>query len=245
MTDAGPAEGIELVVLPEGACINLSLSSHGSAPEAPLAAAIDVRWKALCEANPRFHDGDVLSVLNWAGTTILCEKRSFRELAVRPQVDTGCELLAVSGMVITLDSSGTPRLLLGKRHPQTRIYGGLWELGPSGGVPPPVDGRLSEQSLLQQLDAEMREEAGLSLAGATTNPVAIVRDLVAFSLDIVYRVDMAQLPDPTRSERGWEYTQIRWLSPREARAWAEADPDVFIPPTYSLLRRMDEHGRLY
>lgn len=229
------APGVEALLLEAGALLDIRIEP---APRSDaLTKAIDERWDALRLANPRFHDGEVLSVLSWHTTSITCKRASFRELAVRPEVPTGCELLAMTAVVSARGSDGHPRILLGRRHRETRVYGGLWELGPSGGIPPPEGKVVTTADLLRQVEAELHEEAGLSLAGADITLAGIVRDLQAFSLDAAFRVVLpVPLADLRPGERDWEYEEIRWLTPDEALSQANSHPAEFIPPTRLMLQ---------
>lgn len=237
------ADRVEWTPLAPNASLEITVAPFASPSHNP--QAVNNRWSQLCRQNPRFHDGEVLAITEHHGSILRCSPRSFREVAVQPEVRTGCEILAVTAVVIATGSDGRPRLLLGQRHAQTRIYGGFWELGPSGGVPPPPTGhaRLSEPDLRRQLEAELREEAGLSLADADVTLLGFARDLEAFSLDTAYKVAMrVPLEELRPAERDWEYAQVRWITPEEGVALTVHAAESLIPPTRFLLQRPELLG---
>jgi hypothetical protein len=208
-------------------------------PPAP-SAAIETEWARRVAANPMLHDGAVLSVLGFdADTNMIAARRdSYKRLAVQPRVPTGVRLLAVTAILRAVDASGASHVLLGRRSHRTRIYGGCWELGPSGGVgvPPPAVERMGLDELCEHLIEEVREEAGLSVEGPGV-PVAYVRDHVAFSDDLVLLLEAGPL-DAVKAASGpanWEYEETRWMPVADAAAF---DGDETIGATRAIFRAM-------
>src|SRR5262245_13445545 len=116
----------------------LTVTVSREAPPSP-SGAVTARWEQLCRENPRHYDGPLLSVVTFDPERgeMLCRRDQYQRLAVQPQVATGVHLLAVTGVLVATDGGGRRYVLLGRRGKQTRVFGGMWELGPSGGVAPP------------------------------------------------------------------------------------------------------------
>jgi len=145
-------------------------------PPAPT-AAVEAEWARRVALNPMLHDGGVLSVLGFDAETnaIAARRDTYKRLAVQPRVPTGVRLLAVTAVLRAVDAAGASYALLGRRSHRTRIYGGRWELGPSGGVglPPPAVEQMGLSELCEHLIEEVREEAGLRVHGPGV-PVAFL-----------------------------------------------------------------------
>lgn len=204
---------------------------------------IDAEWNRACAANPRMFDGPLLAVTAFdAGAgRITCRPDSFRHIIARPAVDTGVELLAVSAVILAEDAAGVTRVFLGRRGEETRIYGGMWELGPSGGITPPSPGIRSFgiEFVLAQLEEEMREEAGLSLAGAEISVGGFVRDFTAFSLDILITVrakEKVESLDRRLVRDGWEYGAAAWVPLDDIAAFDRSHGTSIIAPTRAAFR---------
>lgn len=183
----------------------------------PLAtAAVEQEWSRLVAGNPRLHDGGVLSVLSFDQDhhAILARRDSYKRLAVQPRVHTGVRLLGVTALLEAIDGSGRRHVLLGRRGVQTRLYGGQWEIGPSGGVslPPLNIERLSLADLCASLHDEISEETGLTAPVAGT-PAAYVRDHFACSDDLVIAFSLGELDAVRHLARpaNWEYQETHWM----------------------------------
>lgn len=217
--------------------------------------ALAARWAALCAANPRFHDGPILAVSALDITTgtfgavrapvidrIDAHVDSYRRLAVQPQVRTGVRLLGVTAIITALDAAGDVALLLARRAHNVRVYPDLWELGPSGGVnvPPPTVHTLDAQLLARAAFDEIEEEIGdaaAAMLGGPDNfvPLAIIRDDMAFSDDVILRMRHPAPPSLRAAiNTSWEYAQTQWVPLRELRAWSRTNP--CIPPTLAICR---------
>jgi hypothetical protein len=213
------------------------MTRPGGPPE--VSQAVEARWAELCAENPRYFDGPVLSVVTFdpEANEVLCRRDRYMRLAVQPQVATGVQQLAVTAVLTASDAMGRKHVLLGRRSPQTRIYGGMWELGPSGGVAPPplnVD-ELPEDALLSHLADEVSEEVGLELRGG--RGVAMVRDHVAHSDDVCIECDLGPLEALGASgPANWEYTETVWLPVDAVAQFDEGNAGEIIAPTRAVLR---------
>jgi 8-oxo-dGTP pyrophosphatase MutT (NUDIX family) len=206
----------------------------------PPTAAVEAEWARRVAANPMLHDGGVLSVLGFdaEANAIAARRDTYKRLAVQPRVPTGVRLLAVTAMLRAVDASGASHVLLGRRSHRTRIYGGCWELGPSGGVgmPQPAVERMGLAELCEHLVEEVREEAGLRVKGPGV-PVAYVRDHVAFSDDLVIVLEAGPLEE-VRASAGpanWEYEATCWMPVADA---ARFDGPETIGATRAIFRTM-------
>lgn len=208
-------------------------------PPAPT-AAVEAEWARRVAANPMLHDGPVLSVLGFDAETnaIAARRDTYKRLAVQPRVPTGVRLLAVTAVLRAVDASGASHVLLGRRSRRTRIYGGCWELGPSGGVglPQPAVEHMGLAELCEHLVEEVREEAGLHVQGPGV-PVAYVRDHVACSDDLVIVLEAGSLEtlQAAAGPANWEYDETRWMPVTDAAAF---DTDETIAATRAIFRAM-------
>jgi len=226
----------------------------GAPPMAPaLAAAVERRWAELLADNPRFHNGAILAIESFdpSTNTIRARRDEYRRLAVQPHAPTRVRVLSVTGMIVASDGAGRACVLLGRRSHKTRIYGGLWELAPSGGIDPPGPGvsRLTIDDVRRQLGQELREELGLGLDLAGARPVALSVDGPGDAVDIILRVDTGGAIGALGLGAGpdaWEYSGVRWVALHDAAAFARGRADELIPPTRASLvwlgAAAQEHG---
>jgi hypothetical protein len=179
----------------------------------------DARWRELTAANPRLFNGEILAVARVDHGLIRVRRDEYRRLCVQPEVPTGVEQLSVTGVVLARNARGLECVMLGRRGHATRMYGGLWELGPSGGVDaPPQDGsELTTPDLIAQLGRELREEAGLDAPLSDARVRCLTRDAAAMSLDVVIECRLPRTDPPSES---WEYDQAAWVPLPELRAFA-------------------------
>lgn len=203
-------DGSRLIRLRRPPVVNLV--SDRWVPDGLDLAEVDAVWRALCEENPRFHDGDLLHVIGvvrngHAGATIHVAPTSYRFHAVRRLgFDTGVRPLGVKGLCVVPDpATGEPSLVAGRRSPESATYAGCWEYLPGGGVDVvthPVD----PVAIMQR---EMREEIG---EGGAVDPIAlaILEDREVGTWEVVYRASIDRLPD---SPPTWEHDEIRAVSP--------------------------------
>lgn len=243
--------GVEVLALPAGAP-DLRVVIEPAPPPIP-STAVDRAWEDLRRENPRCYDGPLLAVtgidFSAARAVVRCRLDSFRRLAVQGRgVDTGVWLLAVTAVLKARDARGVPHVLLGRRGRATRVYPGMWELGPSGGVDPPAslgpdDGApLTPADLRAALEREVREESGLHLDLASARCLGVVRDAASWSFDACYA---AEVPIPVESlraaaqagdEHAWEYEETRWVPIAGVPAFERENAAGIIPPARAIFR---------
>ena len=187
----------------------------------------DRRWAQMVRDNPRLYSGPLLAVVSHDldQGVIHTRRDEFKRLAVQPHVTTGVQILSVTGAITARDANNQEHVLLGKRGRSTRVYGGMWELGPAGGIPPPHKSitTLSEADAARHLLEEAEEELGLTLDSSTLGQHALtllIRDTVAHSDDLTFLIAhgapgsmehlKAQLND-SRATHAWEYEETRWV----------------------------------
>lgn len=239
--------GIEAFAVPElrhGVRVVISRER----PPAP-SARIAEEWDRLVRQNPALFNGPILSVLSIEigpeRVEIGCRRDQFQRLCVQPTVPTGARLLAVTGILAARDEEGREHVLLGRRSPKTRVFGGMWEVGPSGGVdPPPLSTEeIDERLLLGRLMEEIAEEAGPELGervrGAPAQVVALTRDHLAFSDDLCIKFAMGGLSTAMRNDEAagnWEYTRTRWVAKDQIAAFDRDHASEIIPASRALFR---------
>lgn len=209
--------------------------SWGADPAA-LTAAIDARWDEMRRANPRLFDDPILSVTSLKpGHEIVCEYSSYKRLAVQDHVLTGVEQLSVTGVVIGAGAAG-PSVLIGRRGATTRIYGGKWELAPSGGIDAePGRPFLADRDIAAQLQREFEEETGSRARLRNIRTAAICHDAVAHSYDVVLMCEAGI--DEVRGDPGrWEYDGVRWARVDAVGAFDRDHSPEIIAPTRALFR---------
>jgi len=216
-----------------------------SSPE--LAARIARTWDELRATNDRFYDGPILRSISLDAQhgELLCRRDTFRSLAVSPRLGLGVRQLGVSGIITARDHAGACHLLLGRRAADTRIYPGLWEVAPSGGVkPPPANtGTLSLHDLAIALAEEADEELGMTLDPRDARLIAFLRDEAACSDDAVLRFDLASPVNPraqacplaTEAAGRWEYIDSAWIALTDLPTFARDHVAAIAPPTAALL----------
>lgn len=220
-------------------------------PAHPLAQAdvIDDAWNELTRLNPRLFDGPIMHVETFdsQAPSIAARLDRYRRVAVHPRCPTGVMLLAVRAVLVAKDDAGREHTLIGARHPTTRVYGGLWENGPSGGMPAPPKApwRLELEDFRAHLAQEAIEEVGISIDSGTVTPLGFCRDQLARGFDVVLRVDLpetiASLAIETR-QRDWEYTAVRWLPVDQVQDFDQEMSSRLIPPTKAIWRMLGWAG---
>jgi hypothetical protein len=209
-------------------------------PEAPPGSPTAKEWDRQRAANPRLFNGPVLSVvsLDPAAAHIAARRDTYQRLVVQPRVHTGVRMLAVTGVGGGDDAAGRRHALFGLRGPGVRVYPGMWELGPSGGlpVPPAPVAELSPADLARALADEIDEEIGVEVPAGT--PCAMVRDHAAFSDDICVLIDAGALePLAERTApANWEYQRTAWVPLDALPDWERSHADSTIAATRALLR---------
>lgn len=210
------------------------------AARAPLSGAVEREWARISAANPRAFDGPVLSVLSYdpASNHLSARRDTYARLAVQPAVHTGVRILSVTGVLTARDAGGREHVLLGRRGEGVRVYERMWELGPSGGVhtPPDAVGELDEDALFATLADEVEEEVGLRPPRARA--VAVCRDHVAMSDDIVFACDLGALEEAGAHAANWEYGEVLWMPTDALAGWEAAHEAAIIAPTRALFRAL-------
>ncbi|MEL7473601.1 MAG: NUDIX domain-containing protein [Planctomycetota bacterium] len=238
----GP-QGVRLVVDP-------------SPPDARDHPEIQATWRQLCQENPKLFDGPIYRVTDATlaetardGPALHVVVDGFHKVAVAQrlgaQTPGGATMLAsVIGALHADDERGQPHLLLGKRSHETRVFGGLWEAAPAGGIDPtlrPGARCLDADDLLEQVRVELPEETGLprDLAIASHRIVCVAHTPCAFSYDVVMVTRAERTIAQLRAmagERNWEYDDLQWLSRDDAAAFDRDHAHDMIPQLRALLR---------
>lgn len=136
--------GCEVKAMAPGASVRV-LNRAGALPEPDERTAPRV-GSSSAKRNPRLFDGAILAVesIGFSSSngdvTIEAPHDRYQRLAVQPTVNNGVRLLAARGVVSASDVRGVERVFVGQHNARTHVYGGMWELGPSGGIQPPGAG---------------------------------------------------------------------------------------------------------
>lgn len=245
MNPGGPNPGAALVeAAPLAPGVRVQIARTPVPPDAPAGTPVHDRWETLRRENPRLYNAGVLSVVSvdFERGEILCRRDTYQRLVVQPQVRTGVRQLSVTGVLSAPDRTGRLHVLLGRRGAGTRIYPGLWELGPSGGVPSPSPSieSLDARSLAACLYDEIAEEIGVDLhqTVACAGVCALVRDHIASSDDVILRLDLAGHLDPgvPLPPANWEYEETRWVPVDELTSLDQAGDLAIIEASRALMR---------
>lgn len=240
---------------PESPALTIAVAGEGRRPpgadDPTRAAAIASRWAALRQDNPRLHDGQILAVssLHAEDARVVVHVDSFKRLAVQDDaLDLGVRLLGVKTLITARDGAGAEHVLIARRGSDTRIYGGLWETAPAGGldVPPPGTEVLGAEAVIAAVRQEARDELGVRLEGDGAQVVAIVRDDVARCYDFFCTLPWPGVIDPRKGlvcttdacANDWEYLDAAWLARDQARAFDQRDPGAIVGPSRAVLRWM-------
>lgn len=241
--------GVELFRVQRGHGLTIDILPTPASWPGGVRDLVEARWAAMLQENPRLYSGPLLSVvaLDLDHGVIHTVRDEFKRLAVQPQVKTGVQILSVTGVITARDTANRNHVLLGRRGRGTRIYGGMWELGPAGGIPPPHASTttLTEADAVRHLAEEAEEELGLKLElglgmgqvpsphRATLKPTppvvnVIVRDTIAHSDDLTILLahdepgSMERLAAElaqSRATHAWEYEETRWIALAELAAF--------------------------
>lgn len=228
-----------------GASIRV-LICNAASRDARTREAVERAWTLHRERNPREYDGEILVVVrvDAAAGAIHAARERYRFLAVGTGCGVHVHLLAVTGVVTGIDQDGDECVLLGRRAADTRIYGGLWELGPSGGVKCPPGGvtQLGIADLQRALVEEGLEEVGIDLCACEMRAIAVTSDQTAASQDVIMRVRVGGRIDSrhgacTLSDHGaWEYVDVAWVPTSRLGEWLSRRPEALIPPSAAIVR---------
>ena len=201
------------------------------------AEAVGRAWDAIRNVNTRAFNGPILAFIAAHAELgrVRAARAQYKHLAVQPDVETGIVQLGVTGILEARDADGTPHALLGLRSHATRIFGGMWEFGPSGGVDPPPVGQsiMDADDVWRVLIDEIREEVGLPVDPDPSPPVALLTDPVGRAVELIVRVRLrrpveelqAMIESENRTSR-WEYDAVRWVSFDELNAFVRREPSI-------------------
>lgn len=182
---------------------------------------IDLRWRELVAENPRYHDGDILHVLNTVrdghgGVTIHVVPTSYRFYAVQRPDPAGrsidCGVRPIGAKAITSVGEG---FVMGRRSQDVAFYPGAWEFLPGGGLEVEDDGA---SCVLRELG----EETGFEAASPPI-AIALLYDPVALSWEIVHRLSARRRADGRDADHAWEHSDRRLVA---LGAWPEPLAEV-------------------
>lgn len=201
---------------------------------------IDDAWDRLRLAKPRLFDGPILAFVGQEGGLVRARRDSYKRLVVQSEarqlIQPPVMQLSVTGVLVARDDKGRPHVFMGRRSEDTRIYGSLWELGPSGGLDPPAAGvtTMDEFAVIRQLQVECRDEIGIAGVFTSHDVLGLIDDPIAMSTDIVVRLDLQRrVGELLTSASNWEYAQTRWVPADELVAFGRGERT--IPPTAGLI----------
>ena len=241
--------GIELIPTPPNRPHEIDLGViEGPLITGAAASQLDLLWMLEKETNPELFDGPILVIRvdDLREGDLLVRRWSYkRHFCLQ---NTLFRSLGVQGLVIGRDHAGTEHLLLGRRSSSVRMYPGLWENAPSGGVPPPPTGvdELHRDHILKALMSEGLEEIGLSLHPQYAQFIATLEDQTARSFDLVFRLELGVainstgLPCAIHEDGRWEYADAAWVPMTNLRNWVEQNAHAVSPPTRALTRWLTE-----
>ncbi len=198
---------------------------------------IERAWDSLCAQNPRYFNGKILTFDSYDPATGVIHARvdEYKNHAVRDMLEHDQSILAVTAMLYGNDEHNM-HYLVGQRSPELHCYGGLWELGPSGGVDVPrFRNTLNTKGIIADIAREVSEEIGLKISNPPHHPIAIVHDDEAGSTDIAIQILIDGMPE---LKTNWEYTQTRWVTIEDLHQWTKNSPEEFIPTTLALIQKM-------
>jgi hypothetical protein len=243
------------LALPAGTRVRVSVAP-APAPQGRNAPAdmVDSAWAEAQAQNPALFDGPILAVdslqLGEAMELGAHIDRFARLVAQQRGAVTGVQLLGCKGLITGIDRHGGEHVLLGRRASGTRVYPGMWEIAPAGGIDPPPHApvTLSHADLLASLAAEGQEELSLDLAERTilaeASLAVVVDDRLAQSLDLIFPLRWRGAVDPRRglcSAQGCptEYVDACWVARGDLPAFdqpASNGRSPITPPSRVALR---------
>lgn len=205
------------------------------------AEAIESAWQGLCADNPRYFNGSMLAFDSYDPSTgvIRASVEQYKHHAVRDAVDVGISLLAVTAILCAPDDAQDAGVyLLGKRSPELHRYGGLWELGPSGGVDVPrIKKTLKLKYICAEIAREIKEEIGVTVSNRPHGARALIHDDAVGSTDIAIAIVLDHVPS---IKTNWEYIQTKWMTLDDLYEWTQTHPEELIPTTVGLAQHLYE-----
>lgn len=241
----GVAEAVAVDLLLPGVSVRVEWGAeHRSGCSQAERKQVDRVWREMREQNDALYDGPIARVLSADIETgvVLCGRSTFKHLVTAGRLGRDVRQLGIVGWLIGMNRAGVEHVLLARRSSSTRVYPGMWENAPSGGVTAGED----ERSLFRMLEDEAEEELGMALPSLASGRSAFVgwmRDPIARSLDLIVRVEVGEV-DPSRApcfgagDGRWEYTDAAWLSHADAPAYFAKHREAISPPTLALARKL-------
>lgn len=222
--------------LPSGVPLRIVLEPRPAQGDAD-AGAVEHEWGRIRATNPRAFNGPILHFLGAdpVSACIRAAREEYMRLAVQPVLETGVVQLGVTGILEASDALGRRHVLLGLRSNATRVFGGMWEFGPSGGVDPPPVGETSMDAddVWRVLIEEIREEVGLPVDPDPSPPIALLRDPIGRSVELIVRVglrrpveELIALIDGENRTSRWEYDAVRWVASDEVHEFVRREPSI-------------------
>lgn len=203
--------------------------------------AIQAAWNDAARQNPRLFDGPILAVqtVDPASNTIRATPERFAHVVCsRDWTTLTTTILSVTG-IIEANRGGQPCILVARRGPSTRSYPGMWEFAPAGGLHPVANTSvLGLNHVLRTLRAELLEEVGIDVPLQNVQPIAVVADPTARSMDIAVRAQLpGEAPKPRiQGEHAWECSEATWVPISEVARFLLSAPGGAIEPTVALAR---------
>jgi hypothetical protein len=211
---------------------------------------IDQAWADQRAANPSLFDGPILSVssIDARSGTITCVCERFARLMVQsdPAVgDLGVRLLGIKAIVRGRDTHQREHVLLARRGREVRVYPGLWEIGPAGGVDIAGSGTFTHDALTRTLIDEAHEELALELTPEQIAPPAlIVHDELALCHDLIAPVTWSKPINPrwtlcaSAACANSEYLDACWVPIDELPGFMRDHAHAISPVTHVALREL-------
>jgi hypothetical protein len=221
----------------------------GRADTPKIAAIIDQVWERANRSSDRLYNGPILAVRETDGNRgrVTCTRSDYKHLLAAELTGDGTRMLGVTGIVQARDTGDADSVLLGRRSSATRVYGGMWECAPSGGVSPPLpeSSSISGGGLLRALSEEGMEELGWDTGACGAWIVALLHDDLARSVDVVIAATLVSsppvLPCQNKQDR-WEYVDLAWVPKSQLEEFCARHSQAISPPTLALLKYRDWIG---
>lgn len=201
-------------------------------------------WARACARNRRLVPGELLDGTIGQDGAGGARRERYERFVVQGRFRNQIVIqLSISAVTMAPDEEGRPSILLGQRAQDTRLYGGQWQICPSGGLDPPARGveAWDHADVVRELERELREETGLELGRASARLLGIVRDHVAMSEDILFRLDFPETrePEPEATAR-WEHSRLRWVPLHGVESFAARHQ--LVDSTRAVLAMLREQG---
>lgn len=187
------------------------LNREGWVIDARLQEVVDSLWKDELKSGKELFDGEVF-FLNRIGDSLEGSFLSYRyvlAVGLRPELREQFpgKPLGING-ITRLEE----QVLFAKRSQKMALYGGLWELAPSGTVDPlsQLNGKVD---LVHTITNEFREELGLNPSIIRRiHPIGFYLDQEAGTYELCLELRLNAKPEIRLSS---EYSEYRWVHREE------------------------------